>query len=293
MTGGASKFRGNQSGKPHGKPPRIRFGAWTRIWEGLTAKNRETLFATPRRFDGPESCDFYHTMDIPGHGLVQGTWDLRGYVDQYLGQLPFAGKRALEIGPASGFLTIEMEKRGASVVAVEIADDAEWDFVPYPASVMDPMYESRRKHMARVKNSWWFTHAAHASKAKILYADAYRLPDAIGSFDIAVMGLVLLHCRSPLQIIEQCAKRADSLVITDFYHPDLEGRPVCWLIPAPENQIWDTWWSFSTDMIIQFLRVLGFSSAHVSTHTGPVLSYSSRETPALFTITASRETKTG
>ena len=120
----------------------------------------EKLFAAPRHFDGPESCDFYHTMEIPGVGLVSGAWDLRGCVDQYLGQMAFAGKRVLEIGPASGFLTIELEKRGASVVAVEIPDEAEWDFVPYPASIMDPIYGPRRQHMARVKNSWWFTHAA-------------------------------------------------------------------------------------------------------------------------------------
>jgi O-methyltransferase len=250
----------------------------------------EMLVAAPRQFDGPESCDFYHTMDIPGAGLVQGIWDLRGYVDDYLGRMSFAGKRVLEIGPASGFLTVEMEKRGANVVAIEIPDEAEWDFVPYPASVMEPVYGPRRRHMARIKNSWWLTHAAHRSQAKIVYTDVYRLPDALGSFDVATMGLVLLHCHSPLQIIEQCAKRANSLVITDFYHPDLEGRPICKLIPAPENAIWDTWWSFSTDIIIQFLGVMGFSSVQVSTFSGPTMArLSLMETPSLFTITASKE----
>jgi SAM-dependent methyltransferase len=248
------------------------------------------LFAPPRHFEGPESCDFYHTMDMPGFGLVKGIWDLRGYVDQYLGQMAFAGTRVLEIGPASGFLTIEMEKRGANVVAIEIPDEAEWDFVPYPASVMDPVYEPRRRHMARIKDSWWLTHAAHRSRAKIVYTDVYRLPDALGSFDIATMGLVLLHCHSPLQIIEQCAKRANSLIITDFYHPDLEGRPICKLIPAPDNRVWDSWWSFSTDIIIQLLRVMGFSSVRFSTFSGPTMSrLSHMETPALFSITASRE----
>ena len=52
-------------------------------------------------------------MEIPGHGLVTGQWDLRGGVDDYLGKVAFAGQRVLEIGPASGFLTFEMEKRGA------------------------------------------------------------------------------------------------------------------------------------------------------------------------------------
>jgi len=253
----------------------------------------QTLFAAPRRFEGLESCDFYHTMDVPGFGLVRGIWDLRGYVDRYLGDMSFAGKRVLEIGPASGFLTIEMEKRGASIVAIEIPDEAEWDFVPYPSYIMDPVYAPRRQHMARIKNSWWLTHAAYRSKAEIVYTDVYKLPNELGIFDIAVMGLVLLHCHSPFQIIEQCAKRANSIVITDFYDPGLEGRPICKLLPDSRNRIWDTWWAFSTDIITQFLGIIGFTSISVSTYNGPKLYGScASEQPSLFTITASKDNST-
>jgi predicted nicotinamide N-methyase len=38
-------------------------------------------------------------------------------VDPYLGNFDFVGKRVLDVGAASGFLTFEMEKRGAEVVA--------------------------------------------------------------------------------------------------------------------------------------------------------------------------------
>jgi O-methyltransferase len=263
----------------------MRWSNLVRFAKGSIATEPEAPFAAPRHFDGPENCEFYHTMEIPGLGLVHGQWDLRGYVDQYLGQISLADKRVLEIGPASGFLTIEMEKRGASVVAIEIPDEAEWNFVPYPAAVLDPIYEPRRQHMDRIKNSWWLTHAAFQSKAKIVYTDVYKLPDALGSFDIAVMAMVLLHCHSPLQIIEQCAKRANSLVITEFYNPDLEGKPVCRLYPAPESDDYDTWWFFSTDIIKRFLQVMGFSSFRVSTYMGETM----RGPATLFTFTASRE----
>ena len=73
-----------------------------------------------------EDCLFYHTVDIPGHGVVRGQWDLRRQVDTYLGGYRFAGKRVLEIGPASGFLTCEMGRRGADVVALEVPDDPGW-----------------------------------------------------------------------------------------------------------------------------------------------------------------------
>jgi len=37
-------------------------------------------------------CDFYHTVDIPDHGVVQGQWDLRGREADYLGHVPLAGR---------------------------------------------------------------------------------------------------------------------------------------------------------------------------------------------------------
>ncbi len=63
--------------------------------------------------------------------------------------------------------------------------------------------------MQQLKNSYWFSHAALQSKAKVYYGDAYNLPAALGEFDIAVMGAVLLHCRDPLRIIEQCRKKSE------------------------------------------------------------------------------------
>ena len=80
----------------------------------------EKIFATPRKVEDVADCYFYHTMELPGHGVIEGRdWDLRGRVDEYLGNVAFAGKRVLEIGPASGFLTFEMEKRGGEVISVE------------------------------------------------------------------------------------------------------------------------------------------------------------------------------
>jgi hypothetical protein len=86
-------------------------------------------------------------MDIPGHGLVNGQWDLRGKTDEYFGNYQFAGKRVLEIGPASGFLTLEMEKRRAEVVAVDVGELKPWDFVPYPEASLADVYPVRREHM--------------------------------------------------------------------------------------------------------------------------------------------------
>src|SRR5438105_14888696 len=132
----------------------------------------EKIFAIPLKVEDVADCYFYHTMELPGHGVIKGRdWDLRGGVDEYLGKVEFAGQRVLEIGPASGFLTFEMEKRGAEVVSVEVTEDSCWDFVPYPTAMLQEVLEPRGEVMRRLKNSYWFAHDAHKSKAKVYYGD--------------------------------------------------------------------------------------------------------------------------
>jgi SAM-dependent methyltransferase len=247
----------------------------------------QSLFASPAIVRSVDDCDFYHVMDLPGHGLVGGAWDLRGGVHDYLGQFSFAGKRVLEIGPASGFLTFEMEKHGAEVVAVELAEDVAWDFVPYPDAVLAEMRTTRREHMARLRNSFWFAHAARGSSARVHYGDAYRLPDALGRFDVAVMASVLLHCHSPLLIIEQCARRADTLIIVELLAGWRDDAPVCRLVPTADNRKVDAWWLLSPHLLIQFCEVLGFCDTTVTTHEQLFMGKPTK----LFTLVAKRDNR--
>ena len=242
--------------------------------------SNDKIFAVPRKVDDVADCYFYHTVELPGCGIINGDWDLRGGTDDYLGKVALAGKRVLEIGPASGFLTFEMEKRGADVVTTEHG----WDFVPYPASRLEEVFGSRQIVMQQLKNSYWFSHAAHHSKAKVYYGDVYNLPAALGEFDVALMGSVLLHCRDPLRIVEQCGKKARSLIITDMFHADLEGAPICRLAPTPQNFLWHTWWHFSTQIFAQFLAVMGFTTSDVLTHQ----QYHRGKAYTLFTIIGQR-----
>jgi O-methyltransferase len=233
----------------------------------MTLTSSDNVFATPRKVENIADCYFYHTMELPGIGVIEGRdWDLRGRVHQYLGNVDFANQRVLEIGPASGFLTFEMEKRGAEVISVEVTDEHGWDFVPYPDVKMEQVFSPRGVVMQQLKNSYWFSHAALHSEARVYYGDAYNLPATLGKFDIALIAAVLLHCRDPLRIVEQCAKRAKTVIIVDKLYPELEGRPVCRLAPTAENFIWHTWWHFSTQLFTQFLAVMGFSTSQVTNH---------------------------
>jgi O-methyltransferase len=245
----------------------------------------ESVFVTPWNVANADECDFYHTMEIPGHGLVQGLFDLRGKADEYLGHYDFAGKRVLEIGPASGFLTFEMEKRGAEIVVADVGDEHAWDFVPYPESALEVIRANRRQHIRRLKSSFWFAHRQFGSRAKAWYGDVYNLPDALGQFDVAVMAAVLLHVRSPVSLMAQAAKRASALIVTDLLCADLEGKPLCRLHPTPDNREWDTWWDISSDFIRQFASILEFNSMSTTSHEQQ---HESGVRVQFFTVIASR-----
>ena len=142
-----------------------------------------------------EECFFYHSMEIPGLGLVRGQWDLRSNVDVYLGQVDFDGQRVLEIGPASGFLTFFMEHSGAQVVGCELSVGDHWDLVPFAGADPAAHVETRNDLMRALHNGFWYAHRAHRSKAGVTYGSVYDLSSDLGDFDIAVLGAVLLHLR--------------------------------------------------------------------------------------------------
>src|SRR5438132_4216787 len=119
----------------------------------------------------------------------------------------------------------------------------------------------------------------------VCYGDVCHLRGSLGEFDIAVMGSVLLLCRDPLRIVEQCGKMARTLIIVDMFHQDLEGAPVCRLAPNPQNFLWHTWWHFSTQFFSQFLAVMGFTTLEPSTHQ----QYHRGKAYTLFTIVGRRQ----
>jgi SAM-dependent methyltransferase len=153
-------------------------------------------------------CHFYHTMDVPGHGLMPGDWDLRGGVDTYLGHEDVGGKRVLELGTASGFLCFEMERRGAEVVAYDLNPAGSWDIVPFTGLDMPAIAADRSAHIAQINNSWWFSRRAFGSAARVVYGSVYDIPPAIGAIDVCTFGAILLHLRDPLRALQSAAALA-------------------------------------------------------------------------------------
>jgi len=152
--------------------------------------NIEFRFADPILVTDLSECNFYHHMDLPGFKEVGRGWDLRDTIDDYLGHVNFEGKRALDVGTASGFLTFEMEKRGAEVVSFDMASEDQLQLVPFRAQGfdVDKVRVEHRRRMLEIRNAYWLAHRLLKSRANVYYGDIYNIPDEIGQFDVVVLG---------------------------------------------------------------------------------------------------------
>jgi hypothetical protein len=223
----------------------------------------QVSFAVPRLNVRQEDCFFYHVCDIPGVGQVGGHWDLRPNVDDYLGRFDFAGRSVFDVGTASGFLTFEMEKRGAEVVSFDVANARLTQIVPFATDpcTQDELLASQETGFEHLKNSYWFCHQRLGSSARVYYGDIHRLPAGIGPFDIVMIGMCLPHLRDPLGALESvAAKSRDVVIITQ--QTLVEDRPIMQMIgtPNPEHNehLRYAWWMQSDGCITNFMAILGF-----------------------------------
>ena len=63
------------------------------------------LYAEPRMVTRLDQCFFYHTMELPGFGVVPGHWDLRENFDEYIGGIDLKGNKIVYFSPNFGGLT--------------------------------------------------------------------------------------------------------------------------------------------------------------------------------------------
>lgn len=232
------------------------------------------VYAEPYDVTDVEDCYFYHTMEIPGLGLVEGQWDLRDGVDEYTGGVDYKGRRVLEIGTASGYLCFHLESQGAEVVSYDLSANQSWDIVPVASVDLEPIIEERRAIMHKINNGYWYAHRAFGSQAKVVYGTVYDIPVEIGPVDVTTVCSVLLHLRDPFLALQNAARLTrDTMVVTDMVSlygtvprgtPD---RPRLEFVPEFEKGgPTDTWWFLTPQIVQAFLGILGFEDSVVTHH---------------------------
>src|SRR6476620_9707976 len=69
---------------------------------------------------------WYHTIDLGNGEVTPGWFDMRPHVGQYGLPDRMDGMRVLDCGTWDGFWAFEFERRGATVVALDV--DHEWEY---------------------------------------------------------------------------------------------------------------------------------------------------------------------
>lgn len=238
----------------------------------------------------PDDYYFYHTIDLPGLGEMKGEWDLRPFVDDYLGHVPLAGKRVLEMGTANGFLSFHMEKKGASVVSYDLSPELDWDMVPFAHKDGAAWAPKRKNHIRKLNNAYRLGHSLFNSQAAYVHGTVYDIPKTVGFVDISTFGSILLHVRDPFLAIEQAAKiTKETIVITEILDNNRQkviNRLFGWMGESTVRKIRnkllgpsmifrpnavvghpeETWWHFTPEILEQFLGVLGFQDSQIKYH---------------------------
>src|SRR5208282_3852567 len=234
---------------------------------------KREIFAPPCQITDLRDCYFYHEMDLPEYGHVEGEWDLRGKEQDYLGRVEFNGKRVLEIGTASGHLCFYMEKQGAEVIAFDLSVNEAWDMVPYQRYDWESALSERRSHVKRINNAFWLAHRAFGSEAKMVYGSIYSIPREIGPVDISVFGSVLLHVRDPFLALQNALTLTkETVIVTEpcsLPTQDLDkftGAEMIFLPDFVSCEPKETWWHLPPRLIRSFLGVLGFEKTEISYH---------------------------
>jgi SAM-dependent methyltransferase len=229
-----------------------------------------SLYAEPRLVADVNHCFFYHTITLPGIGVVKGSWDLHD-LDAYLGQFDFHNKRVLDVGCANGRLSFHIESQGAAeVISFDLDKNGAWDIVPFARwESRDQVVADRKRLIDQLNNAYWLGHRLLQSKARVIYGSAYAIPREIAPVDVTVIGSILLHLRDPFLALQCAAELTQEAIVVPEYDRGqaLEG-PYLRLLPDYRTvEPKDTWWDISPQWLVQALGILGFEDTKISYHT--------------------------
>jgi len=198
------------------------------------------LTATVQRQNGElAKLGYYHSIELPDGRVIPGLQSIetqRSRLAQFPIPQDLRGKRVLDIGAWDGWFSFEMERRGASVVAVDATN----------------------------KTRFLEAKAMLNSKVEHVVADICHLtPRDIGYFDIVLFFGVLYHLKHPMLAVERVCELTTDLACVESFVTDDQPSGT---IPAMEfyegTQLagqFDNWVGPNVSCLLALCRTAGFA----------------------------------
>lgn len=223
----------------------------------------DSVYAKPQVVTDVADCFFYHTVDVPGFGIQEGQWDLRGGFRSYIGDVSCAGKRVLDVGCASGFLSFSAEADGAKeVVSFDMNDAHCQHLLPFHNQKYYNDHASwcieQTERIQKWNRAYWLMHSVYQSKAKVYYGDVYDLPFSIGVFDLVIVGAVLEHLADPIRALASVCRRARDTLVINTSFLETEEKMARFEGDAGNPELNYVFWTYSLGIYRNVLRMLGF-----------------------------------
>src|SRR5271165_332355 len=184
---------------------------------------------------------YYHSIELPDGRVIPGFQSIetqRSRIAQFPIPQDLRGKRVLDIGAWDGWFSFEMERRGASVVAVD-------------ATKQTRLLEAK---------------AMLNSKVEHVIADiSFLTPRDIGYFDIVLFFGVLYHLKHPMLALERVCELTTDLACVESFVTDEQP---CGTVPSMEfyegTQLagqFDNWVGPNLSCLMAMCRTAGFARA--------------------------------
>jgi tRNA (mo5U34)-methyltransferase len=224
--------------------------------------------------------DWYHAIELGPDLVTDGWFDLRPVVDKYGLPERMEGMRALDVGTWDGFWAFEMERRGATVVALDLDDERDLDWPPRRKPARFPSEPRGRGFL--------LARELLGSRVERLNLSVYEATrERLGGFDLVFCGSVLIHLRDQLLALERIAELCDGTFVSAEEYDRLAGLvpaavsryraddPAAVVFWRPSVRTWKRMmWTAGFETIVERTRFRmrsrdGFSVPHVVIHCAP------------------------
>ncbi len=183
---------------------------------------------------------WWHSFEFPDGGSIQGVSTLAAQklrIAQFPIPQDLTGKRVLDIGTWDGWFAMEMERRGAEVVAID-------------------RFENPR---------FLEIHERMRSRVDYRQLSVYDLdPNRIGRFDVVLFLGVLYHLKHPLLALERVCSVAKDFVAVESFVLE-EERPLMEFYENDEfGGEFDNWFAPTVPCLLGLCRTAGFARVELN-----------------------------